>query len=286
LRLTKNVICKDCDGKGGQGGADVTCSACRGQGVRVIIRQLGPGMIQQMQSACDKCNGEGSVIAEKDRCKTCKGVKTTKEKKTLEVFVTKGMTNNTRIPFKGEADEAPNTISGDVIVVLQQKEHDVFRREGPNLFMKKKITLQEALCGFQFIVVHLDDRHLIVKSDPNTVYTPGMFKAIKDEGMPHVKNPYNRGSLFIEFDVAFPNPDSLNPSTRKQLVKLLPGSTQPTEPMATDSQETKEGTVEEVTLTDVDIEAEKRKFEQQQKEAYEEDDDRQRQGGPQACRAQ
>ena len=42
-------------------------------------------MIQQMQAQCGDCNGEGSIILEKDKCKQCKGAKTVKEKKTLEV---------------------------------------------------------------------------------------------------------------------------------------------------------------------------------------------------------
>jgi DnaJ family protein A protein 2 len=294
LRLTKSVICKDCDGKGGKGISDATCKDCRGQGIRVVIRQLGPGMIQQMQTQCDRCNGEGTVIPDKDRCKTCKGVKTTKEKKTLEVFVSKGMAHNTKIPFKGEADEAPNTIPGDVIVVLQQKEHEVFKRDGPNLFMKKKLTLQEALCGFKFIVVHLDNRHLIVKSEDSTIITPGAYKAIKDEGMPSVKNPYVRGSLYIEFDIEFPKAEQLTKEIKQNLIKLLPSPSPqqlPTyeQPMDTDGNPTappEQKEAEEVTLTDVDITQEKRKFEEQHKEAYEEDEDRGGRGQGQPCRAQ
>ncbi len=59
----------------------------------------------------------------------------------------------------------PDTEPGDVVVVLQQKEHPVFRRDGLNLFMKKKITLAEALAGFEFKVTHLDGKVLHVKSE-------------------------------------------------------------------------------------------------------------------------
>lgn len=62
LRLTRQVICKSC---GGTGGEDVrTCTTCKGHGVRLIIRRLGPGMIQQMQAQCDECDGEGQVGSE------------------------------------------------------------------------------------------------------------------------------------------------------------------------------------------------------------------------------
>ncbi len=106
LRLTKNVICTSCKGKGGKSGADATCKGCKGHGVRLVVRQLGPGMIQQMQTQCTECKGSGSSIPEKDKCKTCKGEKTVKEKKTLEVFIEKGMKQGEKIPFAGEADEA------------------------------------------------------------------------------------------------------------------------------------------------------------------------------------
>jgi DnaJ family protein A protein 2 len=55
----------------------------------------------------------------------------------------------------------PDTVPGDVVVVLQQTDHAVFKRDGPNLIMEKKITLVEALCGFTFYIKHLDRRTLV-----------------------------------------------------------------------------------------------------------------------------
>jgi DnaJ family protein A protein 2 len=209
------------------------------------------------------------MIAEKDKCKKCKGEKTVKEKKTLEVFVSKGMKNGERIAFSGEADEAPETTPGDVIVVLQQQEHHTFKRDGPNLFLKKSITLLEALTGFHFSVTHLDGRTLLIRSEDGGVVKPGDVKAVRDEGMPQHKNPYVKGSLYVEFDVEFPAPGSLTPEAKRVLASVLP--------KADTSMEETNGNVgegvEEVTLQTVDIHAERQKFEQQHKEAYEEDDD-------------
>lgn len=52
-----------CFSQGGKSGAVQKCSACRGRGVRIMIRQLAPGMVQQMQSVCSDCNGEGACWA-------------------------------------------------------------------------------------------------------------------------------------------------------------------------------------------------------------------------------
>lgn len=51
-----------CCSQGGKSGAVQKCSACRGRGVRIMIRQLAPGMVQQVQSVCSDCNGEGGCL--------------------------------------------------------------------------------------------------------------------------------------------------------------------------------------------------------------------------------
>ena len=76
LRLTKNVLCSSCKGRGGKNGAESTCGACRGQGARMMLRQVGPGMVQQVMAKCSACDGTGSQIAAADRCTTCHGEKT------------------------------------------------------------------------------------------------------------------------------------------------------------------------------------------------------------------
>merc|ERR1719300_188596 len=115
LQLSKTVICKKCQGAGGRAGATQRCRACNGRGVKVTLRQLGPGMVQQMQSICPECHGEGESISEKDKCKECRGKKVVNETKILEVHVDKGMKNEQKIPFRGEGDQLPDVEPGDVI---------------------------------------------------------------------------------------------------------------------------------------------------------------------------
>lgn len=75
LALQKNVICGDCEGVGGKSGAVQKCPTCRGTGMQVRIHQLGPGMMQQIQSMCSECQGQGERIDPKLRCKKCVGRK-------------------------------------------------------------------------------------------------------------------------------------------------------------------------------------------------------------------
>jgi DnaJ family protein A protein 2 len=276
VRLPKNVICKACDGQGGSGVR--VCTDCKGQGVRIVIRQVGPGMIQQMQQRCPACRGEGRIISEANRCKTCKGNKTVKEVKTLEVFVEKGMRNKEKVTFTGEADQAPGTTPGDVVIILDQQKHPMYRREGDHLFYKKTISLLEALVGFKFVVDTLDKdgRQLLVMPEPGQVVKPGSTMAIRDEGMPARRNHTIRGTLYIEFDVQFPSPDEMDDNMRSKLADLLPN------PPKRGPTEAKQ--VEEVTLEEVNMEQELRSHEQDRREAYDEDEE---EGGQQAsCRTQ
>ncbi|GLJ11414.1 hypothetical protein SUGI_0166710 [Cryptomeria japonica] len=265
LSLSRNVLCPKCKGKGSKSGAPIKCSGCQGSGMKVTIRQLGPSMIQQMQHVCSDCKGTGETISDKDRCPECKGEKVVQDKKVLEVVVEKGMQNGQRITFPGEADEAPDTITGDIVFVLQQKEHPKFKRKGDDLFVEHSLTLTEALCGFQFILTHLDGRQLLNKSSPGEVIKPGQFKAINDEGMPVYQRPFMKGKLYIHFSVDFP--DSLNPEQCKILEAVLP----PRPSSHLTDMELDE--CEETTLFDVNIEEEMRRKQNQQQEAYEEDEE-------------
>ncbi|EEF46534.1 dnaJ protein homolog [Ricinus communis] len=266
LSLSRNMICAKCNGKGSKSGASMKCSGCQGTGMKVSIRQLGPSMIQQMQHACNECKGTGESISEKDRCTQCKGEKVVPEKKVLEVIVEKGMQHGQKITFPGEADEAPDTITGDIVFVLQQKDHPKFKRKEDDLVVDHNLSLTEALCGFQFVLTHLDGRQLLIKSTPGEVVKPGSFKAINDEGMPMYQRPFMKGKLYIHFNVDFP--DSLTADQVKALEAILPlrSSTQLTD-MELDE-------CEETTLHDVNMEEEMRRKQQQaQQEAYDEDDD-------------
>lgn len=66
----------------------------------------------------------------------------------------------------------PDTVTGDIVFVLQQKEHPKFKRKGDDLFTEHSLSLTEALCGFQFILSHLDGRQLLIKSQPGEVVKP------------------------------------------------------------------------------------------------------------------
>jgi len=68
----------------------------------------------------------------------------------------------------------PGAESGNVIVVLQQENHETFTRRGHDLYMTQKVGMTEALCGMQFVVRQLDGRDLLLRNPPGNVIEPGM----------------------------------------------------------------------------------------------------------------
>eukprot|EP00992_Anisonema_acinus_P010328 TRINITY_DN6496_c0_g1_i1.p1 TRINITY_DN6496_c0_g1~~TRINITY_DN6496_c0_g1_i1.p1 ORF type:complete len:424 (+),score=113.42 TRINITY_DN6496_c0_g1_i1:63-1274(+) len=225
LALNKQVLCSGCNGSGSKvKGKSSVCQDCRGQGVKIVVRQLGPGMVQQMQVACPNCHGEGTAVDPKDRCPKCSGNRVAEERKVLEVHVEKGMKHNQRITFAREGDQHPDIqIPGDVVIVLQEKKHDVFEREGQDLFLSRTVELSEALLGFSFLIQHLDGRVLVAKSQPGEILHHGQMLSIPNEGMPKYKNPFDKGSLVIKFSVKMP--ESLSEGAMAALRKALPPPT-------------------------------------------------------------
>mmetsp|Transcript_1205 Transcript_1205/g.4272 ORF Transcript_1205/g.4272 Transcript_1205/m.4272 type:complete len:412 (+) Transcript_1205:249-1484(+) len=275
LSMSKNVLCRSCKGTGSKSGASITCQSCGGAGMKITVRQLGPGMLQQMQTVCPQCRGTGQAIDDADRCEECRGNKVVQEKKILEVHISKGTQHGEKIVMRGEADEAPDTEPGDIVLHVQQREHAVFRRKREDLFCDKDISLVEALCGFSFTIKHLDGRLLSIKSEPGSIVKPGDFKAINDEGMPFKGRPFDKGRLYVKFNVIFPVSGSLSDDHRHMLEKILP-------PRMHSGEVDMEA--EECTLNDVDIEAEMRR--KRSKAAEDDHDDEDEDGAPRVQCAQ
>lgn len=136
-----------------------SCPHCEGRGMKVEVVRMGP-MIQQMQSQCQHCNGQG------------KSFKTKREREVLEVHVQKGSPDGHKVQFREMADEHPEADTGDVVFVLKQSEHHEFKRKGADLYIERKISLVEALCGFQLEMTHLDGRKIRIQTSPGEIVKP------------------------------------------------------------------------------------------------------------------
>jgi len=243
LSLNRKILCPKCDGEGvGAEFADrrdkiQRCSTCNGRGIILKQRQLGPGMIQQMQSQCHVCGGEGERINPKYVCKGCKGEKLGKDKSILEVHVEKGMEEGQKIVFHGQGDQEPGIEAGDVVIILIEKKHDTFERKERDLHMKMEIDLVDALCGLRRSVMTLDDRELIVSSLPGEIIKDNETKMIRGEGMPMKGNPFEKGNLFVHFSVVYPTNEWAQSAKLQELEKLLPRRSIPQAALHDDAEE-------------------------------------------------
>lgn len=279
LRVNRNEICEDCKGSGtrSQNITAESCPNCRGTGMNVRIERFG-GIVQQIQTICHECNGNGETISPNDRCKKCQGKKVMKASKLIEVHIDKGMSDGQKIVFGGEADQDPSYEPGDIVVILEQKEQGLFKRSNViNLVYELKITLSESLCGFQKTIKTLDNRTLLISSLPGEVIKNGDIKYIAGEGMPTYKNPFEKGKLIIHFAVEFPN--SIDPKIIPQLEKLLPPKPAPTKDVHMDD-------VEEVNMFDYSHEDEERAGRHNRRAAYETYDEEEMHGPGMQCAAQ
>ncbi|KAJ9495806.1 Type I HSP40 co-chaperone [Exophiala xenobiotica] len=242
LALQKSVICPACEGRGGKEGAVKTCTGCNGAGMKTMMRQMGP-MIQRFQTVCPDCQGEGETIRDRDRCKGCMGKKTIVERKVLHVHVDRGVKSGHKIEFRGEGDQMPGVLAGDVVFEIEQKPHSRFQRKDDDLFYHAEIDLLTALAGGQIYIEHLDDRWLTVNIFPGEPITPGTIRVVKGQGMPSFRH-HDHGNLYIQFDVKFPEKSEIQ--NVEMLEQILPPRMQQKLPAS-------DAMVEDYDLEEVDV---------------------------------
>jgi molecular chaperone DnaJ len=135
------VACGGCEGSGSADGKTSTCTTCRGQG-RVRM-QNG---IFSVQQTCPHCAGSGKVVA--NPCKTCRGEGRVNDERTLQVKIPAGVDSGDRIRLTGQGEAGPaGTVPGDLYVEVRVREHDIFTREGDDLYCEVPIRFAQATLG-------------------------------------------------------------------------------------------------------------------------------------------
>jgi DnaJ family protein A protein 2 len=197
--------CEKCNGEGTKDGKSNKCQPCDGKGVRIQIIQMGP-MIQQVQSTCGGCKGSGKVVNNNNKCNECGTNGYTLKDMSVDVPLKNGLSNGHQIQLQNLGH---NLKSGktDVIIVIKERKHDRFKRNGCNLIMDIELKLFQALFGFDKIIKHLDGRELYISHTGITEYNTK--RKIFGEGMSDMKFK-TKGDLIINFTFKLPlitNPD-------------------------------------------------------------------------------
>ncbi|XP_009593286.1 uncharacterized protein [Nicotiana tomentosiformis] len=151
---------------------------------------------------------------------TVTDIRLTEEEEVLTIKVKPGWTKGTKITFEGKGNERPGTSPADVIFVIAEKRHPLFRREGDNLELAVEIPLVKALTGCTISIPLLGGEKMSLTID-DIIY-PGYEKIIAGQGMAKPKEQGNRGNLIITFLVAFPT--ELTEEQRSDVVRILEDS--------------------------------------------------------------
>uniref|UniRef100_UPI003AACD877 dnaJ homolog subfamily B member 1b isoform X2 n=1 Tax=Centroberyx gerrardi TaxID=166262 RepID=UPI003AACD877 len=208
-------------GMGGSGMGGFPRSFSTGMGGRSssLTRQQDPPVVHNLRvtleevfSGCTKKMKISHKRLNPDR-------RTTRtEDKILEVEIKRGWKEGTKITFPKEGDETATNIPADVVFVLKDKPHPVFRRDGSDIIYPAKVSLRDALCGSTVNAPTLDGRTVTVTT--KDVVRPGMKRRINGEGLPLPKSPDRRGDLVVEYEVKFP--ERLSQSARETIAQVLP----------------------------------------------------------------
>lgn len=146
LNMKRDVLCSDCEGKGGS--RMESCGGCAGRGFRLRRQQMGPVTVAS-QEPCDTCRGCGQTAAE--RCAGCEGRRVVGRDSVLDVRIEPGMQEGDRLVFQGQCSESPDfEAPGDVILVLRSADQATeWIRRGADIVYEIRLSLAEALLGWE-----------------------------------------------------------------------------------------------------------------------------------------
>jgi len=195
LEIEKEATCASCNGKGSKSDSGVKqCATCGGQGV--VTRQAG---IFVQQTTCPDCHGTGEVI--KDPCADCNGEGTTQETSRIKIRIPAGVDSGTRLRSSGNGDAGSRGgAAGDLYVFIHVKEHDVFEREGENLFCEVPMPFGVAALGGELKVPTLEGQSSI--KIPAGTQGSTVFR-LRGKGIKDLSSGY-KGDLHVEVKVEVP----------------------------------------------------------------------------------
>jgi molecular chaperone DnaJ len=204
VRVPTRVVCDACSGSGSadkNASAD-TCATCGGAG-RVRAQQ-GFFLVER---TCPTCGGAGRVV--RNPCRVCSGAGTVPREKTLSVQIPAGVEDGTRIRLSGEGEAGGRGAApGDLYVHVAIRPHEIFQRDGANIFCRVPLRMTQAALGSEVEVPTIDGSAAKVKIPAGT-QTGDQFR-LRSKGFSVLRST-QRGDMYIQ--VAVETPQNL---TRKQ----------------------------------------------------------------------
>lgn len=198
VQVARSVPCGTCDGDGLKPGAKpATCGTCGGRGQ--VAQQMG---FMRIASTCPTCGGTGEIVKPSDRCETCGGSGRVREQETLEVKVPAGIDAGIRIRYggRGEAGD-PGAPPGDLYVLIDVRPHEMFKREGQDIFLTVPVPFPTMALGGEILVptIHGDATLRIPGGTPS-----GRVLDLPGEGLEDPRGRRGRGTQHVQVVVEVP----------------------------------------------------------------------------------
>ena len=213
VKVTKDNVCDSCNGSGAEGSSGhSTCGTCKGTGqvTRVTNTFLGQ---MQTSSTCPTCNGEGSVIT--DKCKKCNGKGVERGEAVIPINIPAGVEDGMQLQVSGQGNMGTRGgVAGDLLVVIEEKPHEYFQREGQNLHYDLFVNFADVALGTQIVVPTLKGK-VKIKLEEGT--QSGKLLRLRGKGLPSV-NAYGTGDIIVNVNVW--TPQKLSSEEKKILEKL------------------------------------------------------------------
>lgn len=209
IRISTLAECDTCHGSGAEKGSKVeTCSHCHGSGR--IRRQQG---FFVTEAVCPSCHGSGKKIEKP--CKSCHGDGRVQKAKNLSVTIPAGVDTGNQLRLSGEGAAGENGApAGDLYVVIHVREHDIFERDGSNLYCEVPISFTMAALGGEIEVPTLDGK--LKLKIPAETQTGKLFR-VRGKGVASPRGGY-AGDLICK--VVVETPVALNDEQKDLLCKL------------------------------------------------------------------
>ena len=196
ISVPTSMQCNACTGTGAEGGSEpATCPTCSGMG-KVRATQ---GFFT-VERTCPTCSGAGQII--KNPCKSCSGQGRTEKDRALSVNIPAGVETGTRIRLSGEGEAGlRGGPAGDLYIFIEVAPHEIFQREGTNLFCRVPVSMAAAALGGDIEVPTIDGGRSRVKVPAGS--QSGRQMRLRSKGMPAVRSS-QVGDMFIELAVETP----------------------------------------------------------------------------------
>lgn len=210
LSLTRLETCEECNGGGARPGTSPRqCPQCRGSG-QIRVTQ---GFFS-INTTCDVCRGEGTVID--SPCTACAGSGRVNERVKLSATIPGGVDHGMKLRLGGEGEAGVHGGQrGDLYVVIQVEEHEVFKRDGADLLCEIPISFSQAALGAALEIPSLHGE--VSLEVPAGTQTHKVFR-LRGKGMPRLRNPEQFGDLFVR--VIVQTPTRLSERERELLSEL------------------------------------------------------------------